>query len=459
MGQLMAAGLPNLEAQAERPDARLFEPIFAAAVRSALDEAPLAPEPSSHASQIAGVATSVTERLPQLAGELLTRILRDVPDLRGDEGVEELLAASARESIATGIDVVVHAIDVGRVDPPAAALEYARRLAQRGVPVEALLRAYRVGHASFLEWCLTEIADRRLSGPDIIAVLHFLTRWSFAYVDRISEQLIGVYAGERDRWLRDTSTSRAALVRSLLAGEVKDAEQAEPALRYRLGRWHVGLVAWLESVPAVGEDPGPLDRFSAALAASHSQAPLMVMADERSLWCWLPADGPEPVAEPALARMIGDAGGQVRAAIGTPAQGLEGFRSTHEQALRARAVASAAGATESVVTSFREAGLVTFLTADVDAARAWVQGVLGPLGGENDTAARLRETVRVFIETNGSFTETAARMHLHKNTVHYRVRKAEELRGRPLDDDRVGVQVALLACLRLGATVLSPAGD
>jgi PucR C-terminal helix-turn-helix domain/GGDEF-like domain len=424
-------------------------------VQSALDGAPQQTQESGPAGQVAAIAASLTERLPQLTDETLSRILREVPDLRGDEAVEELLAAGARESIATGIDVVAHAIDVGRVEPPPAASEYTRRLAQRGVPVEALLRAYRIGHASFLERCLIEVADRRLSGPDVVAVLDVLTRWSFAFIDRMSEQLIGVYVGERDRWLQNASRSRAALVRAVLAGEVGDIEHAEAALRYRLRRPHVGLVAWLEPVPTLGEGPRLLDRFSAALVASRAQPPLIVMADETSLWAWLPADGPEPITEAALARMIGDAAGEVRAAIGTPAEGVEGFRSTHEQALRAQGVAAAGGPHGAVVTSFREASLVAFLTADVDDARVWVQGVLGPLAGENDAAGRLRETVRVFLQTKGSFTETAARMHLHRNTVHYRVRKAEELRGRPLDDDRLEVEVALLACRRLGATVLS----
>ena len=33
---------------------------------------------------------------------------------------------------------------------PPAAIEYARRLAQRGVPAGVLIRAYRVGHERFL---------------------------------------------------------------------------------------------------------------------------------------------------------------------------------------------------------------------------------------------------------------------------------------------------------------------
>jgi DNA-binding PucR family transcriptional regulator len=39
--------------------------------------------------------------------------------------------------------------------------------------------------------------------------------------------------------------------------------------------------------------------------------------------------------------------------------------------------------------------------------------------------------------------------------VKYRVRRALERRGRPITDDRLDVEVALLLCDRYGAAVLS----
>jgi DNA-binding PucR family transcriptional regulator len=71
--------------------------------------------------------------------------------------------------------------------------------------------------------------------------------------------------------------------------------------------------------------------------------------------------------------------------------------------------------------------------------------VLGALAADDPGARQLRDTVRVFVDCDGSYTQAAARLHLHKNTVHYRVRKAEELRGRPLAGDRLDVEVS--ACL------------
>jgi DNA-binding PucR family transcriptional regulator len=203
-----------------------------------------------------------------------------------------------------------------------------------------------------------------------------------------------------------------------------------------------------------------LDRVAAALATSSTRPPLTVVADQTTIWAWFAADRGEPINPATLLTILGDVDSGVRASIGCPAQGAEGFRATHEQALRAQAVAIASGRNEPTVTTFREAGLASFLNADIAAAKFWVEDVLGRLAADDDASARLRETSRVFLETNGSFTETAARLHLHKNTVLYRVRKAEELRGRPLSEDRIAVEVALLACAQLGSAVLQPAdGD
>ncbi len=93
------------------------------------------------------------------------------------------------------------------------------------------------------------------------------------------------------------------------------------------------------------------------------------------------------------------------------------------------------------------ASLVVDRLSDVD---VWARQVLGGLIGSDDTSARLRETLREFLDSQGSYTDTAARMHVHKNTVHYRVRQAEEQLGRSVNEQRLETEVALLLCEQLG---------
>ena len=78
-----------------------------------------------------------------------------------------------------------------------------------------------------------------------------------------------------------------------------------------------------------------------------------------------------------------------------------------------------------------------------------------PLAADTEAADRLRETLLVFLAEKGSYLATAERIHLHKNTVKYRVDKALEERGRSLDDERLELELALVACRWLAGSVLT----
>jgi DNA-binding PucR family transcriptional regulator len=111
------------------------------------------------------------------------------------------------------------------------------------------------------------------------------------------------------------------------------------------------------------------------------------------------------------------------------------------------------------MTSFRDVAPLALMSNSIELMRAWVIETLGSLAADDDHNARLRATLRVFLQEDGSFKATAERLTLHKNTVQYRVRKAEEGLGRPIDENRLHVELALLASQWLGATVLRQVGE
>ena len=158
------------------------------------------------------------------------------------------------------------------------------------------------------------------------------------------------------------------------------------------------------------------------------------------------------------AKGIGAADG-IRFAVGEPALGLPGFRRTHQQALSAQAVALAAGPSGQLVTSFGEVAPLALMSGSTELLRAWVAERLGALADDDENNARLRDTLRVFLQENGSYKTTAERLTLHKNTVQYRVRKAEECLRRPIGPDRLQLELALLASHWLGRAVLRPVGE
>jgi DNA-binding PucR family transcriptional regulator len=397
-------------------------------------------------------AAAVVLRQADVTRDIVDLLTREIPPLRDDERVAALLQASVAENVATLLHVFQHGIDPANVVAPSAAIEYARRLAQRGVPIIALIRAYRIGHARFLQWCFEEL-QRDDGEPEAVSeATRHMAELSFTYIDRVSEGVIDVYERERDRWLHNRATVRAARVRALLAGDRFELDATEASLGYRVRRRHLGLVVWI-SEPASGDEQLlALERAAVAVAQRVGDgSPLFVPYDESSAWVWLPL---APGREVAAAELEGAAETSVRVAAGDPGDGVDGFRRTHAQAMRAHGVALAAGSAGARVTSFADVGPIALLASDLDATRSWVLDTLGDLAVDDEQRARLRTTLRVFLSTGGSYTATAERLTMHKNTVNYRVGRAEEIRGRPVRSDRLDVELALLACECLGPAVL-----
>jgi DNA-binding PucR family transcriptional regulator len=70
---------------------------------------------------------------------------------------------------------------------------------------------------------------------------------------------------------------------------------------------------------------------------------------------------------------------------------------------------------------------VALATAEPEHARWFVQDVLGPLASEGDRMRELRETLRVYLAEEHGLRTAADRLHVARNTVTYRVKRAQEL--------------------------------
>jgi hypothetical protein len=98
---------------------------------------------------------------------------------------------------------------------------------------------------------------------------------------------------------------------------------------------------------------------------------------------------------------------RIRFAFGAVGAGVAGFRRTHRQALGLHAVALAAGPSGPRLTSFTEVAPLALMASSVELLRAWVLETLGSLADGEDQHARLRDTLHVFLQENGSFKATA----------------------------------------------------
>ncbi len=406
---------------------------------------------------MADVAAAVARRSAAVSGDVYEVILREVPQLDDDTPALALLASSVDSNVETCLQIMRHRIDLAAVQAPAAAVEYARRLAQRGTPVTALLRAYRLGHARFSDWVLKELAQQAGDAGLISAAALGMSRIVAGYIDQVSEEMVAAYTRERENWLLNWSAARGARIRHLLSGEPVDVGAAEATLGYRLGQYHVGLVCWVGDAAGTADEITRLERAIgrvAALARCYGD-PVFLPRDESTAWAWLPL-GSRGTFDPAAAgRAVVDA--DIHFAFGDAAKGPSGFRLTHRQAIATQAVAVAAGSPAPGAVAFSQLGPVAMMLGSAELLRAWVLSTLAGLADDDDHHARLRGTLLVFLQSGGSYKTTAERLMLHKNTIQYRIRRAEESLGRAVGENRHDVELALQASHWLGSLVLRSA--
>jgi DNA-binding PucR family transcriptional regulator len=420
--------------------------------RSSEDEALVA----KSAAQIIG---RLDDKLAEITRSIQELLVSELSEIGGDGELLALVSDSVQGNLDAFIPAVRHGIPIDHVEPPTAALEHARRLAQRGVDADYLVRTYRLGHQAVIRLVLEEIRVAQLDTQLALDVFEQITSMSFRYVDRMSRLVMAAYQNERDRWLANQNRVRALRIRELLDGGEIDIDEATDTIRYPLRRVHLSLVVWCGESED-GNELVAMERFVAELAKvlNTHERPLFIGADRVTGWAWLPV--PDDTAPHAITRLREFANARTDAlwiAAGAPLPGIDGFRRSHEQAQAARAVIMASGSRQPAVTAVSDPGLVVtaHFCSDLEQTRAWVRDVLGPLASATDSDERMRETLREFLHHRSSFKATADELHLHVNSVKYRVQRALERRGRPITDDRLDVEVALLLCHTFDTAVLN----
>ncbi|MCB5907801.1 helix-turn-helix domain-containing protein [Streptomyces pinistramenti] len=180
---------------------------------------------------------------------------------------------------------------------------------------------------------------------------------------------------------------------------------------------------------AVGRLPG-----GEAVALVATGAGDTVRATLGDLWPVLRACAPDRV---------------LRAGVSGPVRTAELTGTALEQARYALAAARQDAPRGSRVTAVEDLTSLASLLAGVPRSvrTAFSRTVLGPLAeGAGASHRMLLETLEVFLARHGSWARTAEALHLHVNTVHYRIQRIEMLTGRDLSrlDHKLDLRAALL---------------
>jgi len=153
----------------------------------------------------------------------------------------------------------------------------------------------------------------------------------------------------------------------------------------------------------------------------------------------------ESVREPLSAGLDDD--GRVTLGVSASVHSAEGLRGALEEARHARRVA-AARAGRVCAAGHQELAshvlLLPFVPDDV--RRAFTARLLDPLRDyDRRHRAELIPTLEAFLDCDGSWTRCATRLHLHVNTLRYRVGRIEQLTSRDLSrlEDKLDFFLAL----------------
>ncbi len=241
---------------------------------------------------------------------------------------------------------------------------------------------------------------------------------------------------------------RATFLDELLAAEIAD-EQAwirrGSSLNYDLTRPHVAVLADASSVP---DWPAPLLRFmqQRQVMAPHTRR------DEGVLFFW-PVESPKSGREfKSIAREFVEqiqarhARARLIIGIGRPGVGPANWLQSLQQARESWRLGKEWETTP--VTYFGDLGLyqlLTGLSTNPEAARFY-RKTLGKLISHDDNKnSELVQTLDAFFACHGNLSQTATRLHIHRNTLTYRLEQIANITQLDLDDPdaRFSLQLAL----------------
>ena len=368
-------------------------------------------------------AAALRTYLPEVSETVVAAIINEVPaysqPFQGRMGrvieqavhtsLDSFLDAAARdappqdgEETAIGVGVQA-ARDLGRVE------------ARAGRPVDALLSAYRVG--ARVSW--REISRLAVARGVDSGTLGRFAEVVFTYIDELSAASVAGHNAETQSSERARMVHLDRLVRALLAG----ASEPELVDAAETARWT------------------PPRTLTAVLVRDDRLLNTAAMLDPRTLTLAedLPTGAITPPDGIALL-LVPDVGGAARAtllevlagreAVVGPARPWQRARRSYARALRGWALPR----TEDVLDTDRHLPQIV-LAADRSAMADLREATLAPFAELPEaTAERLSETLRAWLLLQGRRELVAEALHVHPQTVRYRMGQIRELFGERLQD-------------------------
>lgn len=404
-------------------------------------------------------ARVLMEGLPELTDRLVEALREEEPAYR-----------SAIDADAAEIWQEVHHSlrhNVGSLIQPREFREAAHRTSRRigearaeqGLPLDAVLHAFRMGGAMVWQELVDDTARRH---PEDIRLLVHVAADVWNFVDEHCGVVADAYRQTERRLAWRRENRQRLMTAALLDGTAQIAELPDAAAMLGLpehGRYAVLAVATARRAPhGTAQPPMPLPAGTEALWHPGPDAEFAILPlarGEGPAQPLAPLGGSTEGDEAPCAAVDGDAElAALAAALSAPPGARVGISSVVDGLA---AVGDARRLAETALRACPAGGGVVLLDEQLPAAlvvsspglgSALAARVLGPLD-RLDPADRdvIIETLTAWLDSDGSAQRAGARLYCHRNTVLNRLRRFEQLTGRCLTrpSDAVEVSLALTA--------------
>ena len=405
----------------------------------ALRKKAISDDPATHrpSPRLRAVLSAIERDLDGLTHEVIANLRKEIPvyGAIADETRMAELFANVRENIAIVFESFLQGHDVPS-ERFAEPLRVIRKRASQNVPLEALLRAYRISCP--LVWAPILGAARNDSSLRD-EILFKLTPRAFSHFDLFTRVVQQAYVAEVKNRFREHDRAKEELSRLVLGGTAD-----EPSLRAdaaALGLDPAGLYSAIvfELRRSEGDPLFPsngvtqlLNGFVSALGANPESVVETLAAGTLIAWILHPSARLAAKATEDLVAACRDLFDEesvaLRAGVSTAVRGIGNWKIAYEQARKALEMGKTLDPTLHVhrYTSVAVRDIVS-RTPEVT---GFLQALLDLLSGDEE----LLRSAEAYFATGRHPKSTAADLGVHRNTLTYRLRRIEQLLGGSFDD-------------------------
>jgi hypothetical protein len=377
------------------------------------------------------VGATLVLRNDEVARAMVNRIVSEVPLYRRAPRAlidDVIVLATATSGILS--QALAAGTPVRREDVPIVREHAARRLHQ-GVSLEAFLHAYRAALFNYWDACAEEAARLDVSRDDSLA----LARFVLDAIDTITTHAAEEYLREETRQRVQSGREARDLVERLIRGQpVGDDRRAgiDPT-----GRSITVAGRVEETARPVGDAlQAARDALEESMALGKAR-PLVAIRHGEIVLVAAGASAREALSRLRMARRraLDEHAVDVRYGVSAPTTGLAGVQRAYQEATLALSYTSAARP----IVSLADLSSLEIALTGADAATKAVIASKGRRLPDPDLAA-----IRAFAAADLNVARAAERLHVHPNTVRYRLQRIADTTGH---DPRTFAGLVELLCI------------